>query len=141
MSKKGGPRMERRAFFRACLAACAAPFTIPLAAAAPARHRTLVIQESPIAGFQYHHGEAVWSMLRVGQPLTLVREPTNPYDSRAVRVEWNDHKLGYVPRQENTAVAQMLDRGERLEAMIARLEQSPNPWARVRLAVYLAEDV
>ena len=66
------------------------------------------IQESPIAGFQYHQGEALWAQLAIGQQLTLSREPDNRYDRRAVRVDWRGHKLGYLPRAENVAVAQML---------------------------------
>ncbi len=73
----------------------------------------------------------------VGQPLTLVRETGNPYDSKAVRVDWQGQKLGYVPRVENTAVAQMLDRGERLTARIVRLKEDQNPWERVWFTMVL----
>lgn len=47
------------------------------------------------------------------------------------------HKLGYVPRTENHAVAQLLDRGEKLSARIVALRKSDNPWERVRFAVLL----
>ncbi len=97
----------------------------------------LLIQESPLAGFQYHHGDALWPQLHTGQPLALVREPANPYDARAVRIDWNGYKLGYLPRIENTAASQMLDRGERLTGRIVRLRESRNPWERVRVAVEL----
>src|SRR5689334_23732236 len=33
--------------------------------------------------------------------LDLVREPENPHDANAVRVEWRGRKLGYVPRRDN----------------------------------------
>jgi hypothetical protein len=75
--------------------------------------------------------------MREGDPLTLVREPANPYDPKAVRVDWQGQKLGYVPRLENTAVAQMLDRGERLTARIVRLQESADPWERMRFFVEL----
>ena len=91
-----------------------------------------------MAGFQYHKGERVWSTLREGDPLTLVREPANPYDRRAVRIDWQGQKLGYVPRTENVTVAQMLDRGERLEAVISRLQSSGGPWERLRVAISLS---
>lgn len=95
----------------------------------------ITIQRSPLAGFQFHQGEAVWTSLRIGHPLALIREPENPYDPRAVRVEWRGLKLGYIPRHQNTAVSQMLDRGERLEARIIELQASRNPWQRVQLEV------
>jgi hypothetical protein len=65
----------------------------------------ILIQSSPLARFQFHEGKRLWDQLKVGDPLTLVREPDNPHDARAVRVQWNGHMLGYVPRAENDAVA------------------------------------
>lgn len=99
--------------------------------------RAVLIQHSPLAGFQYHHGEAVWPKLREGDALDVIREPKNQHDERAVRVEWRGYKLGYIPRDENTAVAQMLDRAEPLRSHIARLRESTNPWARIILAIEL----
>lgn len=106
-----------------------------IGAARPAR--TILIQRSPIAGFQYHEGERLWLRLRVGQSLELVREPANPYDPRAVRIDWHGRKLGYLPRIENTAVSQMMDRGERMNARIVRLAESRNPWGRIEVEVGL----
>jgi len=97
----------------------------------------LLVQESPLAGFQFHEGKRLWEDLRVGDRLDLIREPENSYDARAVRVEWQGNKLGYVPRADNEAVARQLDRGARLEARITRLKQSRNPWQRVRFEVYV----
>lgn len=130
--------MNRRGFFAALIGVGLLPWA-PRPSAQPARPR-LLIQESPLAGFQYHQGERLWPRLRPGQPLTLVREPHNPYDPRAVRVDWRGRKLGYLPRHENTAVSQMLDRGAPLTARILRLRQSPDPWERVRLGVELSLD-
>lgn len=51
--------------------------------------------------------------LVVGQPLRLVPEPTNPYDSNAVAI-WNtsEHLLGYVSRQLARALAERRERGK-----------------------------
>lgn len=97
----------------------------------------LLIQESPLAGFQYHAGREVWDELRVGDALSLTREPDNPYDAQAVRVDWRGLKLGYVPRRENVDVARFLDRGLALTARISRLAESRDPWQRVRFDVFL----
>ena len=109
--------------------ACASP-----ASAQPTR---ILVQSSPIAGFQFHEGKQLWDQLKVGDPLTLVREPDNSHDARAVRVEWNGHMLGYVPRAENDAVARQLDRGNRLEARIVRLTKHRDPWKRIEFEVFL----
>lgn len=52
-----------------------------------AARRTILLQTSPVAGFQYHEGEALRPLLRAGQALDLVREPANTYDPKAVRVQ------------------------------------------------------
>lgn len=127
--------MNKRNFLRGLLAALGAGLG---AAPAAAPRRSVLIQRSPLAGFQYHAGEELWPRLAVGQPLALVREPANPHDERAVRIDWHGRKLGYLPRADNAAVAQMLDRGEQLRARIARLRTSPDPWERVEVAVELS---
>ncbi len=127
--------MRRRTVFKAFLALAGLPWLATRAQANMAR-RQLEIQQSPLAGFQYHGGERVWERLRVGDSLALVREPHNPYDEQAVALYWQGVKLGYVPRVENTAVAQMLDRGERLSATIVQLRESRDPWQRVQFRIF-----
>jgi hypothetical protein len=100
----------------------------------------VLLMECPIAGFQYHEGESCWKELRTGQALGLVREPGNRHDARAVRVHWRDAILGYVPRDANFMVAQMLDRGERIEGRISLLRESGDPWQRVTMQVILGAD-
>lgn len=97
----------------------------------------ILLHVSPLAGFQYHRGPRLWPRLQAGQPLHLVREPDNSYDPRAVRIDWNGEKLGYLPRMDNAAASQLLDRGERLTARIAGLAEDPDPWRRVTVAVVL----
>lgn len=97
----------------------------------------LLVQSSPLAGSQYYAVGEFWQQLQVGDGLTLVREADNRHDRHAIRVEWRGHKLGYVPRAENRAVAAAMDQGERLVARIARLSEHPNPWRRVEFEVFI----
>ena len=97
----------------------------------------MLLQSSPLAGFQYHEGGTLWAQMKVGDALVLNREPQNAHDRNAVRVEWQGRMLGYVPRADNAAVARLLDRGNRLEARIVRLQESRNPWERVLFEVYV----
>ncbi|MFL6580534.1 MAG: HIRAN domain-containing protein [Burkholderiales bacterium] len=108
--------------------------TLPHAAQPTTR---ILIQSSPVAGFQFHEGKQLWNELKVGDVLMLVREPDNPHDARAVRVHWNGHLLGYVPRAQNDAVARQLDRGNKLEARIVRLTKHRDPWKRIEFEVFL----
>jgi hypothetical protein len=97
----------------------------------------ILLQDSPLAGFQYHAGKALWPQMQVGDVLTLVREPDNRYDARAVRVEWRGHKIGYVPRRENADVARLMDGGQPLVARIVRLAEVRDPWSRVRFEILI----
>ena len=85
----------------------------------------------------YHAGAELWDQLRVGDRLDLARERDNPHDANAVVVLWRGHKLGYVPRRENAALAWGLDRGTPLRARISALAESANPARRVRFDVYV----
>ena len=97
----------------------------------------LLIQHSPLAGSQYYALDAFWNDIRVGDALTLVREPDNRHDRNAIRVEWRGRKLGYVPRAQNAAVAAAMDAGDRLSARVSSLSDNKNPWLRVAFEVYL----
>ena len=108
-----------------------------LAMPAQATDVRIIVQESPLAGFQYYEGKGLWEMMRVGDPLALVREPRNPHDANAVRVEWRGEMLGYLPRRENADVARQMDHGAPVKARIVRLTEARNPWQRIRFEVYV----
>lgn len=128
--------MDRRGFLQVFIkGVIAVPLVSVVALAMP--HRVVVVQQSPIAGFQYYAGGDVFSELQVNTPFLLEREPNNKYDSNAVAIYYKQYKLGFIPRADNTAVAQMLDRGEKLSAKIVKLSMSKDPWERVRFEVTL----
>jgi hypothetical protein len=104
---------------------------------AEAQSVKLLVQSSPLAGFRYGEAGLVWSELRLGDRLDLVREPENPHDRNAVRVEWRGRKLGYVPRAENEALAWAMDRGETVTARISRLQAHRNPRLRIEFEVFV----
>jgi len=106
------------------------------AAAAGAGEVTLLVQSSPLAGFRYYAAASVWSELRVGDRLELAREPDNAHDANAVSVSWRGHRLGYVPRHANAALAWALDRGAPLAARISRLAPRASPSRRLEFEVY-----
>lgn len=119
----------------AMVLAMAAAF--PLAAQERASSVRLLVQSSPLAGYRYYAAGQVWSELRVGDALELLRETDNPHDGNAVAVAWRGRKLGYVPKRDNAALAWGLDRGERLQARISRLSAHPNPARRIEFEVFV----
>jgi hypothetical protein len=91
----------------------------------------IVVQHAPLAGFVYYDGSAVWEKMKSGDRLTLVREPGNAHDANAVRLEWQGHMLGYVPRRDNADLARQMDHGARVEARITELHRAANGRHRI----------
>jgi len=106
-------------------------------AQAPQAQVRMLVQSSPLAGYRYHEARAHWAALSRGDALALVREPDNPHDANAVAVYWRSHKLGYVPRTQNNALAWAMDRGEQVSARISALRSEQNPRKRVEFEVYV----
>jgi hypothetical protein len=102
----------------------------------PTAEIRMLVQSSPLAGFSHYEAKANFDAIKVGDELTLIREPDNPHDVYAVRVEWRGVKLGYLPRSENRAVANEMDRGGKIEARVANLRQHPNPRQRLLIEVF-----
>lgn len=97
----------------------------------------IYLKSSRLAGFKYYEGRKLWPQLKTGDTLTLVREADNPYDSNAIGVEWRSHKLGHVPRTDNTALARFMDHGQQLEARITALSREKRRGRWIEFEVYL----
>jgi hypothetical protein len=97
----------------------------------------IVVQDAPLAGFVYYDGRAVWSEMKKGDRLTLVREPSNAHDANAIRIEWQGRMLGYVPRRDNADLARQLDRGARVEARVTELTRAANGRHRLSYEIYV----
>ena len=119
--------LPRLALLAITIALCADP--------ASAAEAVIVVQRSPLAGFRHYAGREIWRDMKSGDRLQLVREPANPHDANAVRVDWRGVVLGYVPRGDNAAVARQLDRGIPLEARIAGLRENRNRSVHVEFEV------
>lgn len=118
----------------ACLLIGMSAWAAPLNAEVAAH---ILLQDAPLAGFQYHAGRQWWSQMRVGDALTLIREPDNVHDAKAVRIEWQGHMIGYVPRRDNADAARFMDSGQVLVARISRLAEGRDPWSRVRFEILI----
>jgi len=136
-------KMNKRNFLKNFLS-LASLAAMPVAAGKITRHTRqpspLLIQTSPLAGFQYYEGERLWSKMHLGDRLNLRHTPSNPYDSQAVEVWWHDNLIGHLPRQENLAVSQMLDRGETMYGVLMQKRKTDNPRERIRVEVWRDAD-
>lgn len=82
--------------------------------------RRVPLLKTYVAGAERRVMREVESALKPGAELQLMREPENDYDSRAIAVLIEDgRKLGYIPRVENQAVANLMDAGLSPRATVA----------------------
>ena len=107
------------------------------ALAAEAASARIVVQHAPLAGFVYYDGQAVWDRMKVGDRLTLAREPDNPHDPNAVKLEWQGRMLGYVPKRDNTDLARQMDHGAKVEARITELTRAANGRRRMSYVIHV----
>ncbi len=133
--------MQRRVFLRKIVFGLISSFTLITTGKqgrrTPYKKSEILIQQSPVAGFQFYEAEQLWPLLKNGDSVELIAEPDNRYDDNAVKIMWNNYQLGYLPRGENIPVSQMLNRQIVLSARIGELNESRNPWNRIRVDVVL----
>ncbi|HZR03326.1 MAG TPA: HIRAN domain-containing protein [Burkholderiales bacterium] len=120
---------------RHTLLLCAALFSCPVLCESV--ETQILVHSGLTAGLRYHDAKAVWNRLRVGDYVALVREPTNPVDGNAVRVDWEGYTLGYLPRADNAAIARQLDRGAALQARITQLAKHRNHRLKLGIDIFL----
>ncbi len=96
------------------------PRTTSSAAAAPGSGRKCGAPGCPRRRQQQNSGEILTTFLAykldhaaekmalgiaIGDPLTLLHEPTNPWDANAVQVVWKEQAIGYIPKDMAALIA------------------------------------
>lgn len=92
---------------------------------------------APVAGYAYACDPAREAFFATGQPLALIREPENPHDSQAIRIEWRGEKVGYVPRPDNAELAAQIDAGATFAARIGDFVAQAPLWQRLWFEIVL----
>ena len=81
----------------------------------------------PVVGVFYRNNNGtsrqdIIRKIEVGEPLELVREPSNMYDTNAVMVRHELGQIGYVDRDSADAIAPRMDAGETFPAQVAAVD-------------------
>lgn len=83
--------------------------------------------------------EAIGNSLQEGDKLVFYREPNNPHDPQAIRIETiQEVKIGYVPQQDNVIFSRLMDAGKALFGKVLEKEMRGN-WLRIKIKIYLHE--
>jgi len=96
----------------------------------------IYISQFFIAGFKFYNGLKLLPKMKLGDILTLVREPDNEYDNCAIALHWNKEKIGFIPASENTILAALLDADDlNFIGEITHIETQTKPWENIAAAV------
>jgi len=102
--------------------------------------REVFLLESHIAGLGFIHAvERKTGHLKAGSSLVLRREPKNPYDALAIRIQnERGEKLGYVPRRDNPILSRLMDAGKLLYAKVKEKKLTED-WLSVSIQIYMRD--
>lgn len=110
-----------------------------------------------IAGTSYRENIAeLYHSIEEGDLLTLIREPENPYDEYAIRIDVDadgkpgydpretdlddkSHMLGYVPRMHNRILARLMDAGKLLYGVVRHKEINNGSYYNIVVKIYMRE--
>ena len=81
-----------------------------------------------IRGFQYYDGPKYLNQIKQNEQLDLVREHDNEHDEFATAVYWEARKLGYLPREDNLIMANLIDQGILLRCTAEEVFPDKDPW-------------
>ena len=95
-----------------------------------------------LAGANFRPADAreVCKSLGIGDTLELEADPSNPYDSNAVKVIAEDIFIGFIPKSDNTDVAAALARGEEVLVEVVGFEATLKPILEITLSDELRFD-
>lgn len=107
--------------------------------------KKLFFMDCHLAGRKYHDADEVWTELKVGTRLKLVRDLDNRYDLNAVAVVYDngeEYLLGYIPKEHNETIAQLLEMGwtDIFSCTISKINEDAHPESQIRLTVRIKKN-
>jgi len=89
-----------------------------------------------IAGVQHHESYKCEDSMAVDDFLAMVLEPSNKYDPNAVRLEFRDTMIGYVPARISAEVNALIMNEEGLWACkLIEFNKDNKPWEKFKVLI------
>ena len=97
-------------------------------------------QDFYIAGVKFHEAFKVLPKLEVGNELEMEPEPTNRFDSNAVKlmfidVDLESYMIGYIPAKFSGQASAFLETGEKPICVITEVNVEEKPWKQIKVEV------
>ena len=88
-----------------------------------------------VAGVQFHELKKCIQNVKEDDVLTINPEPTNKYDPNAIRIEFNEFMIGYVPKKFSSEVSAALEVNEDLVCIVDEVNPENKPWEQLRVSI------
>lgn len=103
-------------------------------------HRYYLLQ-SFVRGFRFYEGLKLLDEMHEGDLLEMLREPANEYDPKAIALYFNQHKIGFIPKEDNDILSRLMDADVvKLQAEITHLNKEAKAWENVHIGVYVLKE-
>lgn len=113
--------------------------TSTLSVSMPFESKIVLFESIRVAGTSHAPDiDATMRQVPDDAPFDLVREPDNPADTWAIRVEHGGRKIGYVPADKNELLARLVDGGKTIRGALVSSELQGN-WWKVHMEVNLVD--
>lgn len=100
-----------------------------------------VLEKCFVAGWDHADGNAaVREGLSIGDTVILEREPANEFDPNAIAIYWGAGriKIGFVPRNQNGALAVLMDEVYITTAKVVEVNPATsNPWKKCAIDAFV----
>lgn len=95
-----------------------------------------------VRGFQYYEGPKLLQLMNASNKvIRLKREAQNKYDKYAIALYFQNHKIGFIPRESNKIISRLMDaQVMEFHAEITHVEDQAATWENVRLAIYILKE-
>ena len=100
--------------------------------------KNILALECLVAGTSFRKLDGVAASLNNEVKLEMKRESQNEYDGFAIALYFDNHKIGYIPRDKNEVIARLMDAGKAFYATIMAKEWEGN-WLKIEIKVYLKD--
>ena len=130
--------ITRRGFLFGLFSAAVGSMTKGVVRGKESRTKAYVLETFYVAGYRFHDGEGCEHLLDEGSVLDVIPEIGNPYDVHAVRLELDGAHIGYVPREMNKTLAQLLKQNAPVKARIVKVNRKDPPWHRVKVETFMS---
>ncbi|HPN19862.1 MAG TPA: HIRAN domain-containing protein [Chitinophagales bacterium] len=98
--------------------------------------QSIKIYDNYVKGMKHYNFNEISHQIKEGDELQLLRAPENTYDSFAIRVLYKEQKLGYIAAFENVVLANMMDKGVKLNAFVSQIDLTRNIYEALAVEIH-----